>query len=473
MNRLDVKTFLSLHLVIAFLMSCTVLPAVVYAEDCPHTNATRKTIENYEPIVDNNASHEVVVWMQTICLDCLDISKTKLVSQEEPHQFVEDGSVLTCKWCEYQTMQEALQATPVPMLEPTDSVVTTAIPELLDKEYTQGDYKYKLFRDGNAAITEYTGSAVELTIPSHIDGHKVTGIGYAAFSECRSLQSVTIPDSVTHIGSAAFSYCTYLQSIVIPGSVTSIGVNPFDCCFSLKEIQVATENPVFSNADGVLYDKRNAILISYPCGATATEYVIPQGVQSIGDYAFSECEILEKVDIPNTVTNIGEGAFFACWALKRINIPDGVTTIGELAFRYCEGLSSITIPESVEEIGDDAFDECGENFVIYCAAGSYAESYAESHSKENGFRFVVNDGDSKHTAPIAVRPTVKPTASPTSKPTDLPCAHPTTGKVEGEVTDLGNGEWIQECYKVCTNCGAIVDVFYRGGMNVDIAIPSK
>ncbi len=63
------------------------------------------------------------------------------------------------------------------------------------------------------------------------------------------------------------------------------------------------------------------------------------------------------------------------------------------------------------------------------------------------------------------------TATPTPKPTATPCVHASTSKVEGPRTDYENGEWIQECYKICDNCGAVVDTFYRGGMNIDAAIP--
>ena len=84
----------------------------------------------------------------------------------------------------------------------------------------------------------------------------------------------------------------------------------------------------------------------------------------------------------------------------------------------------------------------------------------------------------KPTATATAKPTAtataKPTATATAKPTNAPtaCPHSSTKKVEGEVTDLGNGEWLMECYKVCKACGEVVDTFYRGGMNIDAAIPA-
>ena len=70
--------------------------------------------------------------------------------------------------------------------------------------------------------------------------------------------------------------------------------------------------------------------------------VIPEGVTSIGDYAFSWCESLTSVQIPEGVTSIGNGAFYDCKSLTSVQIPEGVTSIGDDAFRCCESLTSIT-----------------------------------------------------------------------------------------------------------------------------------
>ena len=64
--------------------------------------------------------------------------------------------------------------------------------------------------------------------------YDVTSIGLDAFRDCRSLTSVTIPNSVGSIGSGAFMDCRGLTSITIPNSVTSIGSYAFIRCSSLK-----------------------------------------------------------------------------------------------------------------------------------------------------------------------------------------------------------------------------------------------
>ncbi len=85
---------------------------------------------------------------------------------------------------------------------------------------------------------------------------------------------------------------------------------------------------------------------------------IPDGVTSIGDYAFCECTGLISVTIPDSVTCIGDHAFSRCSNLTSINIPNSVISIGLDAFQDCTNLTSITIPDSVARIGNGAFRGC-------------------------------------------------------------------------------------------------------------------
>ena len=103
----------------------------------------------------------------------------------------------------------------------------------------------------------------------------------------------------------------------------------------------------------------------------------------------SNCTGLTTVTIPDGVTSIGDYAFSSCSGLTSVTIPDSVTSIGYEAFAYCTGLTSVTIPDSVTSIGQIAFVKCGEGFTVTCGEGSYAEAWCE----KKGVAFVYPQPD--------------------------------------------------------------------------------
>ena len=184
----------------------------------------------------------------------------------------------------------------------------------------------------------------------------VTSIGKGAFSRCETLATVAIPDGVISIGEYAFSGCKALTSVTIPGSVSQIAGNPFSGCDNLTKITVSANNSHFFVENGHLIDKRTKTLI-VGCRAF-TSVTIPNGVTSIGKYAFSYCKALTSVTIPNGVISIGENAFSYCKALTSVTIPNSVTSIGMWAFASCHALTSVTIPNRVTAIESFTFWNC-------------------------------------------------------------------------------------------------------------------
>ena len=241
----------------------------------------------------------------------------------------------------------------------------------------------------------YCSGLTSVTIPN-----SVTSIEYCAFEFCSGLTSLIIPNSVTSIGHYAFSGCSGLTSVTIGNSVTSIGSDAFRNC-PLSNVKVSVSDyAAFCNNKVIRliqsYYNGNIILIDSN-GKEIVNYIIPDGVMSIGDYAFFNCSGLTSVTIPGSLTNIGSDAFRNCplsdvkvsvsdyaafcnnkvtyliWSYYKGNIilidsdgkeivnyiiPDGVTSIGDYGFFNCSGLTSVTIPNSVTSIEYSAFEFC-------------------------------------------------------------------------------------------------------------------
>lgn len=264
----------------------------------------------------------------------------------------------------------------------------------------EGDYKfYESF--GEIAITGYTGTSTDITIPNQINGKPVTSIEFSAFKG-KQLTSVTIPDSVTEISAEAFSN-NNLTSVIIPDNVTSIGTSAFsynqltsvvipdsvttidnhafrnnqlttvtipdgvtvigEQSFSENQLVTVTIPNSVTNIERLAFYKNKLTNVSIPNSVTSigssafsnnqlTTVTIPDGVTSIETSAFGENQ-LTTVTIPDSVTNIGNYAFYFN-QLTSVTIPDNVTNIGDSAF-YGNKLESLTIPDNVKNIGDSAF----------------------------------------------------------------------------------------------------------------------
>ena len=161
-----------------------------------------------------------------------------------------------------------------------------------------------------------------------------------------TINKVVIQPGVTCIGKNAFSSgCKNLTSITIPEGVTSIGRYAFQWCSSLTSITI----PKSVTSIG---------WSAFQGCSSLKSITIPEGVTSIGEHAFGGCSSLRSITIPEGVTSIEDGVFYECSSLMSITIPEGVTIIGDEAFQWCSSLTSITIPKGVTSIGWKAFHGC-------------------------------------------------------------------------------------------------------------------
>ena len=88
------------------------------------------------------------------------------------------------------------------------------------------------------------------------------------------------------------------------------------------------------------------------------DVVFPEGLESIGENAFSSCYTMENINLPETVKTIGEGAFDGCEGVVVMSLPGSITTIPRNAFSYMVYLEELTIGEGTKTIDQMAFINC-------------------------------------------------------------------------------------------------------------------
>lgn len=169
----------------------------------------------------------------------------------------------------------------------------------------------------------------------------VYAIDNYAFSSCTQLTSITFPETLGFVRFNAFESCHNLATVNINLSTTGIAENVFGKCPLLESFNVAADNRVWKENDGVLYKRAGNVLYRYPAAKMASTFEVPEGVERIAEGAFSESANITSVSLPNSVTVIGREAFRNCPFLSKVYLPESLTTLGSYAFEYCFSLSQI------------------------------------------------------------------------------------------------------------------------------------
>ena len=293
-----------------------------------------------------------------------------------------------------------------------------------------------------------------------VDGTRIIGINAFAVS---NRMEVILPDSIVEVGDHGMylfgsdrlslpaglkrmgDYAftpIMMNTVTIPKGIEHIGINPFASCNWLSDIKLASNNR-YSVVKGVLFSKKDKLLISYPAAKGTDSYTVPKDTKAIGPSAFERAQVNEikvgdavtsigrrafgasmitSMQLPGKLTNLGEEVFtstysltgfvfpgylkqvprgtFSYSGLQGVELEKGVEAIGDEAFQMCNALTEVKLPNTLLTIGERAFQLCqaltrlqvpasvtaiGEDafadtdITLLVAEGSYAQTYAVQH----------------------------------------------------------------------------------------------
>lgn len=173
----------------------------------------------------------------------------------------------------------------------------------------------------------------------------LTVLGGMTFMNCKSIETISVPESISIIEEGLFIGCNSLKNVFIPNSVTEIQNGAFDGCSALESIDLP--NSLVSLQGGV-----------FSSCTSLKSMVIPENVTSLGKKElFQYCTSLAKIEILGSIDAIPEDCFNHCSSLKEVILPETVKVIGRQAF-LCSGLEEVVLPDAVVSIGGHAFREC-------------------------------------------------------------------------------------------------------------------
>ena len=156
-----------------------------------------------------------------------------------------------------------------------------------------------------------------------------------------------------------------VKRVVLCPEITGVYSHSFWNCPRLKEIVADEANPYLTSVDGVLFSKDMSALLCYPLGREDVSYTVPEGVKTIGENAFCNCEGLRTVSLPRGLETVRTWAFMGCGGLTEASLPEGLKEIGVAAFSGCLSLERADLPETLVSLGASAFYDCGKLTSAY------------------------------------------------------------------------------------------------------------
>lgn len=221
--------------------------------------------------------------------------------------------------------------------------------------------------DGITGTLTVTGQGV---IPAGYDEETGTERAYPWQAYTDGIRHVVIGEGITEILYGMLGVLSGLETLSLPSTLVRLSVQELSYLGNLETITIDADNPQYFMQDGALFSSENnyCTLEAYLRGNTAWFYSVPDTVDCISTYAFSNHEYLEEVAIPASVTNIQEGAFRFSFALTTITVAEdnpSYVSVEDilyskdqkklLAYPYSYGATTFTVPDAVTQMTADVF----------------------------------------------------------------------------------------------------------------------
>lgn len=214
---------------------------------------------------------------------------------------------------------------------------------------------YSTNSTGQAPWAEYGSQINEIVIEEG-----VTAIGSYAFYNAGSytngaynnVRAVTIPSTVGKVVNNNFYQCPLLTVTI--NSDTIVGQSSYSSSSTLQNIFGAQVRQYFI---GDSVKSIASAAFRNQSADSLRRVILPEGITSIGTWAFGYLENMDSITLPSTLQSIDADAFYGS-GLKAVTIPAGVTTMGGQAFQNCDKLTSVTLQEGLTVIGTSAFANC-------------------------------------------------------------------------------------------------------------------
>ena len=187
-----------------------------------------------------------------------------------------------------------------------DTIYVKDLKSFLNIDY----YNINFFNGENTLMYNSSGSLISnLIIPEGM-----TKIG-KSLEGCKSIRTVTIPETITEIDDYAFRGCSNLAEVNMHDKIETIGEEAF-------------------------------------CGCNISEIKFPKNLTSINSDAFSGCKF-KSIDLPNSL--VCAYGFRSCKSLAEITLPE---KIEKFNFEFCDNLLTV-----VSKIKNPKETPCGYTWI--------------------------------------------------------------------------------------------------------------